>query len=415
MSFAMRLSVFTFTTALCLAAAGEPVQFDRFFVARTMRVDYLHTGGLETEQLSLDRVAEDGGWAGSLTSLVDETNLGDYLFEVFDRASGRLIYSRGFGSIYGEWKTTAEFRARTRTFHESLRFPWPKSAIRIVLKRRGAENRFDEFWSTMVEPRSETVVPKRPEPRGKPWTLVESGKPSTKVDILLVPVGYRERELSKFHSDATRLVAGLFSREPFKRRRNDFNVRAVDVAMERSGVSAEYNIFGLPRYLLTYDNRALRDIASSVPYDIVELLVNSRQYGGGGIFNEQGTVAVDNASADYVFAHEFAHNFAALGDEYTGNVTYEAQTTPQNEPWEPNLTLLKTGVPLKWRDLVEPGTPVPTPPEFAGKVGAFEGGGYQTRGIFRPESTCLMGSSMTAALCRVCQRAVDRIIDMYVK
>jgi IgA Peptidase M64/Peptidase M64 N-terminus len=415
MTLFTRMSVFTLAAALSLAAADEPVQFDRFFAPRTMRVDYLHTGGSEPERLTLDRVSDDGGWAGSRTILVDDTNLGDFLFEVFDRATNTLIYSRGFGSIYGEWTTTAEFRTRRRTFHESLRFPWPKAPVRIVLKRRGAENAFEPFWSTVIDPRQEAVVQIRPEVPSRAWTLFQSGTPSSKVDVLLIGVGYREAEIPKFHGDAARLVAGLFSREPFKSRRSDFNVRAIDLPMERSALTAEYNVFGLARYLLSYDNRALRDIGASVPNDVVELLVNSHEYGGGGIYNAQGTVAVDNASADYVFAHEFAHNFAALGDEYTGNVTYEARTTNQTEPWEPNLTVLKPGVPLKWRDLVEPGTPIPTPLEFAGKVGAFEGGRYQTRGIFRPEAACLMGSSTTESLCRVCQRAVNRIIDMYVK
>jgi len=399
---------------LCIGAAA-PVKFDQYFTFRTMRVDYLHTGGPGGETLKLDRVTVDGDWPGSRTQLVDEMNLGDYLFEVFDQATGRLIYSRGFGSIYGEWKTTPEYRSTMRTFHQSLRFPWPKAPVRIVMKRRGADNAFEEFWATSVDPRSTSVVTERAARSGKLWTVFQNGAPVSKVDVLLIGVGYREAELPKFHADAERLVGGLFSREPFKSRRRDFNVRAIDLPSERSSLTAEYNVFGLARYLLTYDNRALRDIASSAPYDVVELLVNRQEYGGGGIFNAQGTVAVDNRSADHVFAHEFAHNFAALGDEYTGNVTYESRTTNQPEPWEPNLTALKPGVRLKWADLVEPETPVPTPLSFAGKVGAFEGGGYQTRGIFRSEATCLMGSSSPAALCRVCQRAVNRIIDMYVK
>jgi IgA Peptidase M64/Peptidase M64 N-terminus len=416
MTLATRMSLFTLASALSLAAADEPAQFDRFFTPRTMRVDYLRTGGTNREEVKLDRVAVDGDWAGSRTHLIDDTNLGDDLFEVFDGASGRLIYSRGIGSIYEEWKTTAEFRSRTRTFEESLRFPFPKAPVHIVLKRRNADNQFEEFWSTTIDPRRESIAARQAEShRGEVWTLVQNGPPSSKVDILLISAGYRGTELPKFRADAKRLVADLFSREPFKSRRADFNVRALDLASERSAVMVEDNVFGLQRYLLTYDNRALRDVARSAPYDVLELLVNSREYGGGGIFNVQGTVAVDGRGADDVFVHEFAHNLAALGDEYTGNVTYEAPATRQVEPWEPNLTALKDGTALKWRDLVEPGTPLPTPLSLAGKVGAFEGGGYRARGIFRPEAMCLMGSSSAKAFCRVCQRAVNRAIDMYVK
>ena len=103
----------------------RPEGFDHVFVNKTMRVDYYHTGNVDTEIISLDRVVSDGGWAGSLTSLIDDTNLGKYLFEVFDTVTGEMIYSRGFASIYGEWETTAEAKEVYRTFHESLRFPWP--------------------------------------------------------------------------------------------------------------------------------------------------------------------------------------------------------------------------------------------------------------------------------------------------
>src|SRR5512134_1323346 len=79
--------------------------YDRVFAGDTMRVDYFHTGGPKSgETFALDQVVNDGPWAGSRTLLVDDTNLGPYLFEVRD-SGGRILYSRGFASIYGEWET----------------------------------------------------------------------------------------------------------------------------------------------------------------------------------------------------------------------------------------------------------------------------------------------------------------------
>src|SRR5690349_9564004 len=103
---------------------------------RTMRIDYLHTGGAAAETVKLDAVVSEGPWPGSRTQTIDKTNLGKYFFEVADRASGRVLYSRGFASMYGEWETVPEFRTTTRTFHESLRFPWPARPVRIIVKRR---------------------------------------------------------------------------------------------------------------------------------------------------------------------------------------------------------------------------------------------------------------------------------------
>ena len=62
--------------------------------------------------------------------------------------------------------------------------------------------------------------------------------------------------------------------------------------------------------MLTLDNRALRDAASAAPYEFIEILVNDKTYGGGGIFNDQATASVDSAFSDYVFVHEFGHHFA---------------------------------------------------------------------------------------------------------
>ena len=142
------------------AQAPAPADsFDAYFVDKTMRVDYIHAGGLGTDIVALDQVVSDGPWPGSRTRLVDGLNLGKYLFEVIDRRTNRVIYSRGFASIYGEWETTPENRETHRTFHESLRFPWPRRPVQVVLKVRDAENSFHEVWSTVVDPDSRFVNP----------------------------------------------------------------------------------------------------------------------------------------------------------------------------------------------------------------------------------------------------------------
>ena len=396
-------------------ATAQPPSYDRFFTVQTMRVDYFHTGGPGGEALVLDRVVSDGAWPGSRFRLIDDTNLGTYFFEVADLDTNRALYSRGFGSMYGEWATTAEFRSQTRTFHESLRFPWPRAPVRISLKKRDAGNVFRDVWSTEVDPKSRTVDLRRPRPVGRVWTVFENGPTAAKVDVLLISEGYIREQLPKFHADVTRLVNALFSYEPFKSRKSDFNVRALDLPSGEAGITIQHNVFNLERYIMSDDNRALRDAASAAPYDVLEILVNEDHYGGGGIFNLQGTVAVDNERAEHVFVHELGHNLAGLGDEYVGSVPYETGAPDRPEPWEPNLTALKSPAALKWRDLVEAGTPIPTPPSFAGQVGAFEGGGYQARGLYRPEAACIMGSTGPAGFCRVCQRAISRIIDSYVK
>ena len=440
---------------------------------RTMRLDFFHTGNAAQELFSVDRISiEPLPWPGSPKSMIDETNLGKYLFEVRDRASNRLLFSQGFSSIYGEWETTGEAKQANRTFHESLRFPAPAQPAQIILKKRDAMNLFREVWTTLVDP--EDIYIDR-STHAAPAPLIEiqkSGDPAAKVDFLILGDGYTAEESGKFEKDARRLVERLFESEPFKSRRKDFNVWAICPPAREIGVSrpsagihrdsplgTAYDIFGSERYLLTYDNRAFREIAQHSPYEFVEIITNTRTYGGGGVFNLYGTVAADSAQAPYVFVHEFGHHFADLADEYY--ISPVAYTTPTItvEPWEPNVTALLKGKGPKWE--VSPGIDLPSPwnkeeyerfareyqkkreqlraenrPEtemealfaelkrlenehFAreklkGKVGAFEGAMYQGKGYYRPELDCIM-FTRSPEFCVVCRAAISRIIDRYAR
>ncbi|HXG93739.1 MAG TPA: IgA Peptidase M64 [Blastocatellia bacterium] len=456
------------STLLCLFAVAASAQSPR-----TMRVDYYHTGNASQEMFSLDRIAiEPLAWPGNPAKMIDDTNLGKYFFEVRDRATNRVVYSRGFASIYGEWETTDEAKSMNRTFQESLRFPAPASPVQVILKKRDADNSFREIWSVVVDSKDMFVDTSKPQSPGSLIEIQRSGDPATKVDFLILGDGYTAAELKKFESDARRLTEILFSTSPFKEHRKDFNVWALCPPAAESGISrpstgihrasplgATYDAFGSERYVLTFDNRALRSVAQFAPYEFIEIITNTRTYGGGGIFGLYSTVAADSEQAAYVFVHEFGHHFAGLADEYyTSPVAYTSPVV-KTEPWEPNVTALLDPKNLKWKDLVEPGTPIPTPwqkeeferhsreyskrraqiraenrPEqemealfrenrefeiklfakekYAGKVGAFEGAMYEAKGYYRPEVDCIM-FTRSPQFCAVCRRAIERVINLY--
>jgi hypothetical protein len=447
-----------------------------FAAPRTLRVDYYHTGNSHEEWFSLDRVVlEPLEWPGNPNKSIDESGLGNYLFEVREQGKGKLIYSRGFNSVFGEWKDTDEAIHNNRTFSESLRFPCPDGPVEVSLRERpanGAVGPWKEVWKTVVHPKDKFVDRSRPPSPGALSELQKTGDSATKVDLLLLGDGYTATERPKFEKDARRFVETLFSTSPFREHRNDFNVWGLCPAAEESGISrpstgvyrrsplgASYDTFDSERYVLTSENRVMRDVASFAPYEFVEIIVNGKTYGGGGIFNLFATVASDNAWSGYVGVHEFGHHFAGLADEYyTSDVAY-LSTEKKTEPWEPNVTALLDPAKLKWKDLVEPGTPLPTPwakeeferfeteiqkqrrqlraegkPEaemeelfrrerekedallgadkYTGKVGAFEGANYAAKGFYRPEEDCIM-FTRSKTFCAVCRRAIERVIGMY--
>ena len=444
------------------------------FATPTIRMDYFHTGNAKQEMFSLGRfVVEPLPWPGNPQKPIDDTNLGKYFFEVIDRNTNRPIYSRGFSSIYGEWEETDEATSINRTFEESIRFPAPDVPAQIVLEKRDDFNAFQQVWSVLYDPKDMFIDTAKP-PLDIPLiTLQKKGDSATKVDFLILGDGYTLAERPKFEKDARKLMQILFTHSPFKERQDDFNVWGLCPAAAESGVSrpstgvhkrspvgASYDAFGSERYVLTFDNRSFREIASLAPYEFVEILVNNKTYGGGGIFGLFSTVAADSLWSPYVFVHEFGHHFGGLADEYYTSSTAQLPPSKKVEPWEPNATAMLDPKNLKWKDLIDPGTPIPTPwnkeafetysrdiqkkrveirsqnrPEeemdalfqeekkhemqalsseqYAGKVGAFEGAIYQAKGYYRPSVDCIMFTRDDVPFCKVCQRSISRVIDLY--
>ena len=438
---------------------------------RTLRVDYFHSGNAGSESFSLDRVVREPlAWAGNPRRPLDHNPRGKYVFEVTPVNSDAPVFSRSFSSIYGEWETTGEARRTNRTFHESVRFPEPDGPFLLSISRRNPDNDFEQIWAIELDPSDYLVRDEPPAHAGDVVAIQQSGDPQEKVDLLLLGDGYTEAEHDAFIVRARELTEILFSTAPFSERRDDFNVWALAPAARQSGISrpstgiyrdspigASYDAFRSERYVLTYENAAMRRIASSAPYDAIEILTNSATYGGGGIFGLYSTAAANSEWAGYLFVHEFAHHFAGLADEYyTSSVAYE-DPEEIREPYEANVTALLDPAKLKWRHLVSADTPLPTPwpkeryeahslayQEIRGDMrsrnapeaemnalfrdnqttveslfaaaphsdapGAFEGAMYQAKGYYRSEMNCIM-FTRTEHFCRVCADAIDTVID----
>lgn len=454
--------------ALCASASVLAAQ------PATMRVDYLHSGNALDEHYALERVVvEPLPWPGNLRQTIDTTNRGNNMVEVVDAKTGKLLYSRGFSTVFAEWRSTEEAARINRGFEESVRFPRPEQPVRVRILKRDERNLFSVVWTADVNPDAQDVIRKQPPAPVKPIGIRVNGPSEDKVDLLIVGDGYTQAEMKKFEAAARRLADHLFQVSPFKERAKDFNVWAIALPTEESGVSrpstgvhhasklgARYDIFGSERYVLTTDNRALRELAQYAPYEFIEILVNNETYGGGGIFGQFSTAAADNDWANYLFVHEFGHHFAGLADEYyTSPVAYATGGGERREPWEPNATALHDPANLKWKKFVKEGTPLPTPwPKEAYEtasrayqkeraelraanrpesemsalfrrdlqqsnelfsrdphrhtVGAFEGANYEATGYYRPEMQCIM-FDRSDTFCSVCADAIGTIIDLY--
>ncbi len=428
-----------------VAKAQSPVKmgvaFSTYFEDKTMRVDYLHSGTSQTESFTLYGIKNEGPWGGRVSVLNDPYQLGLYAFDIVDVASGKVIYTQGFCSVFGEWQTTLESRELNKSFQESVRFPWPKNTFKLVMRKRDSTQVFQEIWAETINP-AQYAESQWTYPEVKVRYFLNSGNPKHKVDIVVLADGFTLSDTLEFSKDVNRFMDAFFSVEPFKSRKADFNVAAVYSLSPAEGIRLQkknfypsnilgcsYSTFGIDRYVLSDKEWTVRDYAAVVPYDFIVILMNSNKYGGGGIYNLYITASARIPNADYVMVHEMGHHIAGLADEYyTSEVAYQV-SVPHYEPWEFNITALLDPTKLKWKEMVEPGTPIPTPwnkqdyektmklniskEPFQGKVGAFEGAGYLSQGMYRPEVNCIMFSH-SLTFCRVCQDGLNKVLDIYV-
>ena len=468
------------------------LEFENYFNDKTLRIDYYHTGDASEELVTIDQIYEYGIWAGSRKNLIDKFNNGSYYVTIFDLQSGIQIFSKGFNSYFQEYKSTEDaLKGKKRTFHESVLIPSPKSRFIVNMERRNVNNELFSFFSDTISPQSEKILRREfRDPAIEVSDIVANGDPHEKVDVVILAEGYTAGEKNKFKSDAARVTELFFQQEPYKTNASNFNIYAIFKPSANSGIdeplakiykqtalSATFNSLGSERYILTEDNKSVRDMAAHVPYDAIYIMVNHNRYGGGGIYNQFSTFTADNQFWAYIFIHEFGHSFAGLADEYYSSpVAYNDLIPTDVEPLEPNITALRDPRKIKWKTFLTVGIEIPTPwnkkeydeTNFAwqalretlnkkisdlkqqqaslqkisaaeteydtkskeaaaklaailkrdtalNKVGAFEGAGYSSTGLYRPMIDCIMFSIGNKPYCKICENAINQVIMHYLE
>jgi len=466
------------------------VDFEEYFDGRALRFDIFQVGNAAEEEIILDHIYREGTWPENPAGLIEPFENGRYLVRVYEAASNRLIYSRGFECMFGEYKTTTPaIEGLKRVFKRSVRIPAPKRTFLFVVEVRDRKNIPHPLFTLRVDPADYHIIDEKPPSADFVHEVLKNGDPKDKVDFVFLAEGYTAGERDKFVADLERLTGWLFDFEPYKSRRSDFNVRGVfrpspEPAMDepRQGrfrktvLDASFNALDLDRYMLVEEGHRLREMAGQASYDAIIVMVNSKRYGGGGIYNDYCISTVDNDRSKTVFVHELGHSFAGLADEYyTSEVSYNEFYPKGVEPLEPNITALLDPSHVKWAELLSPGIGIPTEygkreieslqaerrtissdirqridkaksqgmseaglkkiekdfktrtavidkkigeirkkyAHLDDKVGVFEGAGYASEGLYRPMMNCIMGSGRNNEFCLVCQKAIERMIDYY--
>lgn len=431
------------TTTLPMAAQ---VKFEDYFLPKTMRLDYYHAGDAETEHFFLDEVIEEPYWAGNRQYLVDERRVGNHQFRVLDKQSGRVIYQRGFNTLFNEWQCTPEAKTTLKAMPEGVTFPYPKEDVVVEFyTRENATGMMYKRWSYEIDVDDYRIRQAR-----NTLTTVDihyTGNPAQRVDVVIIPEGYTEDEREDFMEAAKAFAEDILSYSPYTDYRDRFNFRAVWAPSEESGVTipgerlwrntvldAHYYTFDSERYQMFEDYQRVLDIAAHVPYEMIYVLTNSQKYGGGGIYNFYGISAanIPGASTRKTYSHEFGHLFVGLADEYVGGTEMSDLYFTNVEPWEGNITTLTDLDSKAWGRLLpekerakvtdrtgwglNPKNPECPPynPKRPWALGLYEGGGYLQHGVYRPWPNCMMNWFHTFDLyCPVCVEEIRMMIERY--
>ena len=434
----------------CMALVQTAVaqRFDDDFADRTLRLDYILAGNNHEQHIYFEEALATTRWAGRRNRLTDVPLRGNGRLALRDHATGRLLFVHTFSTLFQEWQSTEEATRVQRAFQLSCQTPMPRRTVDVEVCLYDVHGTMVGHLNHPLDPADILIrqVDTSDVPSYYIWKGHEGELDMTGcIDLAIVAEGYAHSEMGKFYHDCQRVVDALFAHEPFTSMKARFNVVAVAAESAMSGPSiphdgqwnrtpagTHYDTFYSDRYLMTQQMHRLYDVLAGVPFEHVIVLVNSATYGGGGIYNQLTVTTSDHPTFQQVLVHEFGHAYGGLGDEYFYDDQYESMYPADTEPWEPNLTTL-VDFQSKWADMLPAGTAIPTPPdasvpnyrqvrtaderrrlnEATQRVGVFEGGGYQSKGVYRPAQECRMKINEVESFCPVCTRAIERITDFY--
>lgn len=418
--------------SLCLffimAASTNAQNFADHFQNKTLRIDYVFTGNATHQSIYVDELSQLPTWAGRQQHLSELPLEGNGQITVRDLITKTCIYKTSFSSLFQEWLSTDEAKETAKGFENSFLLPYPKNPVEVEITLLSPRREVMTTLKHIVRP-DDILIHQLGISNVTPHKYMQkSGPEKDCIDVAILAEGYTKAEMDRFYQDAVATCESLFFYEPFKSMKHKFNIVAVASPSADSGVSvprkhdwkqtafnSHFDTFYSDRYLTTSRVKSIHNALAGIPYEHIIIIVNTEEYGGGGIYNSYTLTSAHHPTFKPVVVHEFGHSFGGLADEYFYDNDVMSDTYPLNvEPWEQNITT-RVNFSEKWEDMLPQGTPIPTPVAQKANypVGVYEGGGYSSKGIYRPVDDCRMRTNEYPSFCPVCQRAIQRIIDFY--
>lgn len=280
-------------------------------------------------------------------------------------------------------------------------------------------------------------------------TLLESDLPHTKKNLVIIGDGFQAGNDQTIYNNYVEniVIKKLFKDGPLWEDMNAFNIYRINIDSVDSGVTeADVNGNVITARDTALDMRFVNDWNSCwfdfgpESYDDIRSILNEHTPGwdyffvvlnearGGGCSNGSSWLVVTTGAGWSVPAHEMGHMVGDLGDEYCRAGTYTG-----DEPVKVNITINTDRDTLKWKQFVDPATPIPTSinPNPGNGVctnynqgvkpaghsssedaGLYEGAFYQDSGVYRPVENGRMRSN-TPPFGPVCYHQMKEMLEPF--
>lgn len=313
--------ILTITALFISCSRNEKSDFEKHFYDKTLRINLIHTGDAGSETFMLDKLYDDGLWYGRTKNLVNPYRLGKYFFEVRDTETNELLYSDGMSTFFSEWRMTDEAQNTKKSFQESIRIPYPQEDAILTMYRIDSIDVTEPVWEYSIDRKTKAFMEPAKNHNNRIVRLFDSGNPKDKIDIVIIGEGYGLDEIKKFDADALFFYNIMMDTEPFKSRKTDFNVHAIQVKSSKKGINTMINrgVFGYENYALAFDEWTFRKYAVQSPYDYAVILLNDENNIGGSLYNLYTITAVRSQSEDFIIRHELGHQIVGTADKFYSN------------------------------------------------------------------------------------------------
>ena len=210
---------------LCSFTFAQAQHFDDYFVDKTLRINYLHIGNKNVEQLQIDHFTLVNHWNGTRSQLVEPYQYGDILVEVLDQASQKLIYSRSYSCLFTEYRTTERGETEIARMEECANIPMPKKPVRLRFTSYDRKNVPTLLKDTVLDPAHLPVQAAKKE--YAVMNLHKGSSPDNAIDILFIPDGYAKSDAKTLRYDMKRFAKYVMNCTPYKENRRHVNIRAI--------------------------------------------------------------------------------------------------------------------------------------------------------------------------------------------